>query len=102
MDSVRNISDLYPNLFTPAGFTFAIWGLIYLLLGIFVGYQVVNLLNPNTKKMPLTAAIGLLFFASSILNAAWIFAWHHLQISLSLFIHVLSPTNPDCDIQKVG
>ncbi|MFT5873179.1 MAG: hypothetical protein ACI8WT_002121 [Clostridium sp.] len=27
------VSDLYPNLFAPAGFTFAIWGLIYLLLG---------------------------------------------------------------------
>lgn len=26
------ISDFYPNLFAPAGWTFAIWGLIYLLL----------------------------------------------------------------------
>ncbi len=26
------LSDRYPNLFVPAGFTFAIWGLIYLLL----------------------------------------------------------------------
>ena len=23
------VSDLYPNLFTPAGFAFSIWGLIY-------------------------------------------------------------------------
>ena len=26
------VSDSYPNLFAPAGITFAIWGLIYLLL----------------------------------------------------------------------
>lgn len=26
------ISDSYPNLFAPAGLTFAIWGLIYFLL----------------------------------------------------------------------
>jgi len=33
------ISDLYPTLITPAGFTFAIWGVIYFLLGVFVLYQ---------------------------------------------------------------
>ena len=26
------LSALYPNLFVPAGFTFSIWGVIYLLL----------------------------------------------------------------------
>ena len=26
------VSDSYPNLFAPAGITFAIWGVIYLLL----------------------------------------------------------------------
>ena len=31
------ISALYPNLFVPAGFTFSIWGVIYLLL---LGYVV--------------------------------------------------------------
>ena len=33
------ISDSYPNLFAPDGITFAIWGVIYLLLGLFVLYQ---------------------------------------------------------------
>ena len=33
------LSDMYPNLFVPAGLTFSIWGLIYLLLAIFVIYQ---------------------------------------------------------------
>ena len=30
------LSDLYPNLFVPAGVTFSIWGIIYLLLLIFI------------------------------------------------------------------
>jgi len=30
--STGDLSDLYPNLFTPAGLTFSIWGLIYLAL----------------------------------------------------------------------
>lgn len=33
------VSDSYPNLFAPAGYTFSIWGLIYLLLGAYTLYQ---------------------------------------------------------------
>jgi hypothetical protein len=29
------LSDQHPNLFVPPGFTFSIWGVIYLLLAIF-------------------------------------------------------------------
>ncbi|MDZ7837626.1 MAG: hypothetical protein U5N58_06550 [Actinomycetota bacterium] len=35
------LSDQYPNLFVPAGLTFSIWGLIYILLAIFIVYQIV-------------------------------------------------------------
>ena len=34
-----DISDKYGNLFAPAGITFSIWGLIYLLLAAYVVYQ---------------------------------------------------------------
>jgi hypothetical protein len=34
-----DVSDAYPSLFTPAGVTFSIWGVIYLLLGLHVLYQ---------------------------------------------------------------
>ena len=33
------ISDSYENLFTPAGFTFSIWGLIYFLLALHIFYE---------------------------------------------------------------
>src|SRR5699024_1050869 len=33
------VSDAYSNLFAPAGFTFSIWGVIYVLLAGFVVYQ---------------------------------------------------------------
>jgi len=83
------ISDLYPNLFAPAGFTFAIWGLIYLLLGIFVIYQAKGLLESDKGKNPFVERIGYWFFISCLLNTAWIFAWHYLQIGLSLVIMLL-------------
>jgi len=43
------LSDQYPNLFVPAGFTFSIWGIIYLLLAIFIIYQLVYAFRKNTQ-----------------------------------------------------
>ncbi len=84
--STGEVSELYTNLFTPAGITFSIWGLIYFLLLVFVIYQARDLFSPFKQEMPFLKDIGYLFFISSMLNAAWIFAWHYLQIFLSLLI----------------
>lgn len=80
------ISDLYPNLFAPAGFTFSIWGLIYLLLGIFVFYQAGGILSKGKSRNLFVEKIDYWFFSSCLLNTAWIFAWHYLQLGLSLVI----------------
>lgn len=78
------ISDLYPSLFTPAGFTFSIWGLIYLLLLCFVVYQSRVLW---TKETPLfLKQIGWWFFISCAANALWILAWHHLHTGLAMIL----------------
>ena len=37
---VSDMSDEYNNLFTPAGYAFAIWGIIFLALFIFAAYQI--------------------------------------------------------------
>ncbi len=37
--NVGEVSAQYDTLFAPAGYAFAIWGLIYILLILFVGYQ---------------------------------------------------------------
>jgi benzodiazapine receptor len=37
--TTADISKLHPTLVTPAGYVFAIWGVIYVLLGVFVVYQ---------------------------------------------------------------
>ena len=44
-----DVSDMYPTLITPAGFTFAIWGIIYTLLLLFTIYQ----LLPKNRDKPL-------------------------------------------------
>ncbi len=76
------ISDLYPVLFTPAGYVFAIWGLIYLSL---IGFTIYQLL-PSTKNNPNLERIGGWFIAANLFNTGWIFAWHYDLIPLSMIL----------------
>lgn len=72
------ISDNYPNLFAPAGYAFSIWGLIYLLLAIYVIYQF------KRGDDILVGKVNRIFILNALLNAAWIFAWHYDLIWLSV------------------
>jgi hypothetical protein len=83
------LSDLYPNLFVPAGLTFAIWGLIYVLLAIFVIYQLIPSVRRDAQKVYFVQRIGLLFFVSCIANIGWIFAWHYEIVPLSLALMLI-------------
>lgn len=84
------VSEYYKNLFAPAGLTFAIWGLIYLLLAGYTLYQL-GLFNVNTRgfKGELLEKIGLYFSVSSIANATWIFSWHYHLIGLSMLLMLI-------------
>ena len=78
--TTEEISDALPSYFTPAGYTFAIWGLIYTALIAFAIYQA----RPVERKRPFLAKIGWLFVISSIANSAWIAAWHFGYYTLSV------------------
>lgn len=83
------VSDSYPNLFAPAGITFSIWGLIYLLLGAHVLYQLGLLGKEKDKKVSdAVKKISKYFIGTSIINSIWIFAWHYNQIGLTLVLMV--------------
>jgi len=81
------VSDFYSNLFTPASFTFAIWGLIYLLLAGYVLHQLGLFQSANKKD--LFDRVGLYFSVSSIANALWIFSWHYQLIALSMLLMIV-------------
>ncbi|HOP11624.1 MAG TPA: tryptophan-rich sensory protein [Oscillospiraceae bacterium] len=83
------VSDSYPNLFAPAGYTFAIWGLIYLLLALSTLYQLGLFRSSETEDIILMRKVGFMFAVSSLTNAAWIFAWHYNRIALSFILMVL-------------
>lgn len=83
------ISDGYANLFAPAGLTFSIWGVIYLLLGAHVLYQL-GLFRDKTPHTdaarPVQDRLGTLFAASSLVNVGWILAWHYDLIGVSTLL----------------
>ena len=74
------ISDRFRVYFVPAGYVFSIWGLIYVGLILFAGYQAL----PAQRNNPRLERIGYLFALSCGANGAWLFLWHYEQFPLTL------------------
>ena len=82
------LSDFYPNLFVPAGLTFAIWGVIYTMLLLWIGNQVLALFRADrlARISAHIERVGWWFVISCVCNAAWIFAWHWTLLPVSILI----------------
>ncbi len=74
------ISDLYPSLFTPAGFTFSIWSLLYLLQ---IGFVVAQF---KIKSSSYFKELSLWFLLSCVANISWILVWHYLFTTASVAV----------------
>ena len=85
------ISAFYPNAFVPAGFTFSIWGVIYLLLLSYsIGFTYYKLKQEQyPKAFAFIERINIYFLLTCVFNMSWIVAWHFLQIELSVLIMLL-------------
>jgi hypothetical protein len=82
--SAGGVSDKYYTLFTPAGFTFSIWGLIYL----FNLFFSIRLFWEGVKgrwSRELNS-ISIYFILTCILNISWIYAWHYDTLALSVLL----------------
>lgn len=76
------ISDSFPVYFVPAGYVFAIWGVIYIGWIAFTIFQ----LQTTQKESPRLRQLGYLFATSNLANAAWLFCWHYNQFGLSVLV----------------
>ena len=74
------ISDRYTTLFTPAGFAFSIWGLIWLGLIGFAIYQI----SPTQRHNPVLRGLTLPFVISCAGNISWIVFFSYNQFALSV------------------
>lgn len=82
--TTASISDRLPTLVTPAGYVFAIWGVIYLLQLAFTVHQA----RPSRATDPLLRRLGYLPAVVGLLNALWIVLWHWNVFILTLPVMV--------------
>lgn len=80
--STGAISNKLDVLFTPAGYVFGIWGLIYFLLFVWVLRE----FPADRRDLPLYKEATPLFVLSSLLNILWIFSWHYEYFLVSVVI----------------
>ncbi|PRY54643.1 hypothetical protein B0I27_102413 [Arcticibacter pallidicorallinus] len=86
--NIGDVSDKYDTLFTPAGVTFSIWGVIYIALFAFSIYHIYrafreDVLSEANKDI---SRMGVLFIVNNIATAAWVFAWVNEQFILSVLL----------------
>lgn len=82
--TVGEVSAKYETLFTPAGYAFAIWGIIYLLLIAFVVFQwVATFKQKENNELKQT---GLWFALGNLANGFWIVAWLNEKLGLSVLL----------------
>ena len=87
--TIGEVSRDFNSLFTPAGYAFAIWGFIYLLLFGFIVYQGRSLFV-KVRDDDFVLKIGWWFVISCVANSAWVFLWIYGYTGLScVFIFLL-------------
>jgi hypothetical protein len=80
--STGAVSNKFDVLFTPAGYVFGIWGLLYLTWLLFAVFQ----LLPAQQRNPRLVRVGHLFAMSGAANVAWLWLWHHEYFGLTVVV----------------
>ena len=81
--TIGEVSASMNTLFTPAGYAFSIWGLIYLLLLGFVVYQSRSLFT-SVRDDAFILKTGWWFVLSCVANMVWVTFWLYGYISFSI------------------
>lgn len=83
--TIGEISARYVNLFTPASYAFAIWGLIFLSL---LGYGIFQVRRAffSKKESAFIRQTGYWFALANLLNCCWVFAFVYDYTGLSVLI----------------
>jgi hypothetical protein len=86
--TIKSISDKYPSYFTPAGFAFSIWGLIYLGLFGFIFFTGIHW-KQNKLKADVLDKIGWWFVLSCLANSFWVIAWVFDYTGISVLLMLI-------------
>lgn len=80
--TIEDISARYDSLFTPAGYAFAIWGLIYAATLVYVIHQ----LLPSQRNADAHDRLARPLIVLNLLGMGWIAVFRFGQISLSVLV----------------
>jgi translocator protein len=83
------LSALYPTGFTPAGWAFSIWSLIYLGL---LAYSFAAAFGAERMRARIRPTLGW-YYVSAAANAGWIFVWHYRMVAFSVALMLLILTS---------
>jgi hypothetical protein len=84
-NTMATISAKYPTLFTPAGWAFSIWGLIYVSLFGFVIFHGRSVWR-DREEQEVGGRVGRWFLLSCAANCCWVLAWIYEWTGLSVLI----------------
>jgi len=86
-----DISNKYETVFTPAGITFAIWGVIYLSLFGFTIYHLIKAFKDHEQSEANQALlkIGNLFIINNMATTFWVFAFAYEYLLLSMILIII-------------
>jgi translocator protein len=80
--STAQVSNQFQVFFVPAGYVFAIWGVIYIGL---IAYAVFQAL-PSQRENPVLRRTGYPVVVSGLANMVWLFLWHYGQFPLTVVV----------------
>ena len=88
--TIGETSQRYTNLFTPASYAFAIWGLIFLGLMAYALYQI-KVVVFDRKELAYIEQTGYWFAITNVLNALWVivFAYNYMGLTVVIIAGIL-------------
>lgn len=87
-NTMASLSAKYANLFTPANYAFAIWGLIYVSLLVFAVYHLIQAFKKDGNTEFLMKS-GYWYFIANIANALWVVLWLYELTGLSVLVMLI-------------
>lgn len=84
-NSVGELSDRYANLFTPAGYAFSIWGIIFIGLLVSIGLQLRDAFTKSPES-DYIHQMGYWFSLANIFTGLWVIVWLYEFTGLSLIV----------------
>jgi hypothetical protein len=84
-NTIASLSTEYDNLFTPAGYAFSIWGLIFISMFFYTGFQLYTAFSSNSDSDNIIKT-GYWFVIANLANATWVVVWLYEYTFLSVIV----------------